>query len=267
MSERNLPGDAVLDIIIFYPDLVKTIENEAAKLARTVRLDWNRHEDVMFGAHVLPEIGASLLPGEIWTESDVATWCDHVLFKPALAGMRALGNTSSQDPRPNHTHRDLFNKGSKFPYVSSAKATKTVNPDRLFVLAKVSPSQDRKQNDTPKQASGCTVEIKSQHVFHEEFLRDLTELPDTGEGKHHAMKFMWPEQGTSSEPVKVIVQVTPFYQHHKAAHWIPYYPVRFGLKCTMHPPLSVCSPVERGQHSWPKRINAFTCLAFTNLRA
>lgn len=178
-----LCGDK-LSSVVYLPRLVSQIFSIAAPVLDEYELDPSITSHAFFLAHTLPEVPVALLPRTIYSEKDVANWCDSTIFKPALAALRAVeaGKITLEDV-PIH------------PYLSSAPH-RSIIPDGLLVV-----------DDDPLTAV-LTIEYKSEHVL-EDIFADLQNKPfDMDEGA--AVLFNWPKPSNMSScdgRSRVLVQV------------------------------------------------------------
>ncbi|CDO75247.1 hypothetical protein BN946_scf184633.g6 [Trametes cinnabarina] len=121
-TELYLPFKDRLDCIVYWPMLPDQAQELAVRLLSKLDLDWDNPEHIFFTSLCLPDVPGSLLPKMVCSESDVASWSDCLILRPALAAYRACCSPS----RPS-----LFGKDGIL-YISSSP-TGAVIPDRLIL--------------------------------------------------------------------------------------------------------------------------------------
>ncbi|RDX41252.1 hypothetical protein OH76DRAFT_1412278 [Lentinus brumalis] len=122
--EFYIPLQDCLRYIVYWPNLLDKAIQEAIRLLSALKLDWNNPEHIIFAAYCLPDMFGPLLPEKINSETDVVSWSDGGISRPALVAFRAC--TLLPFPRIS-----IFG-GLKVPRLTSAPAGE-INPDRLIV--------------------------------------------------------------------------------------------------------------------------------------
>lgn len=168
-TEADLRCGQKLSSIVYVPHLVSRILPTAASITNMYEIDQSDALHALFVAHMLPEVPVPFLARTIYSEKDVASWCDVTILKPALAALRSVAaGKITLDDQPI------------FPYISSSPHRRIV-PDGLLVIGE------------DPLAACLTIEYKSEHVLQHVFA-DLQNKPSyLSEGA--AVLFNWPTTG------------------------------------------------------------------------
>lgn len=229
-SEVGLGERLPLRRIVFLPRLVDQLFPIAQDMLDHFRIRLDDPVHSRFITHVLPEIPISLLPRKVFTERDIASWCDSTIFRPALAALRAV-----------MIGRIALEENPIYPYLSSSP-TSTITPDAQLVC------KGDQTSDETESVVKLIIEHKSQSIANAIFA-DLFKKPDDfPEGR--AVRFQWPTTGdmASCDPrTRVIVQVCVYMLHFLLSkHSL----LRFGRNCSKRDVAKVCYRPPRQRSFW-----------------
>ncbi|GBE89701.1 hypothetical protein SCP_1700250 [Sparassis crispa] len=187
-TELNVDENDQLEKIVYVPTLVTCLRDRAVEKLQNLHINWDEDDDILSVTSFHPYTTARNLPRTIWSEKDIEHWTHAVLFRPAVAAVRAV---MLQDIKHD------FDK--VHPYVSSSSDIDVI-PDGMFVLSE--------EDSIP--TIGVVIENKTPSMWEEGMDYSKLEWPEGSERDipaGTAMRFYWPTKIIGNrEQDRVIVQ-------------------------------------------------------------
>ncbi|KAI0717845.1 hypothetical protein C8T65DRAFT_737648 [Cerioporus squamosus] len=183
-TESELGVKEKLEVVVYYPEIFARLMKQAEQLLKPLRFNAAEiHDHNLFGAHAIPHTAASLAPRVINSETDVVTWCQMMIFKPALAVLRCLPSG------------DLgFYNEPRVPHVASATQRKII-PDATLII------REGDKGDDPAQLHiGAVMEVKAPPAMLKAKFSALME-PGKAVIRSHlrTMRFLWPSDPSQTK--------------------------------------------------------------------